>query len=184
MRPGSRTPRITILSALLLSWLAAAGCTSPKAPADAGARHMGERVQVGPLIYTVFEAEWHDQLGEGLNARTPRSRFLLVRLSVTNSGIKDSVIPQMTLIGSNNQTHAEVTNGEGVPEWLGLIRTVKAAGTEHGRVVFDVPSGSYRLRVANEAEPENEKFAFIEIPFQVAPAPPEIPAPQTGARVQ
>ncbi|MEK7409178.1 MAG: DUF4352 domain-containing protein [Acidobacteriota bacterium] len=141
---------------------------------------MGERVQVGPLIYTVLEGEWRDQLGAPPNLRTPQHRFLILRLSVTNSGARESSIPPLTLIGPGDQSYPELTNGEGVEQWLGYLRSLSAAGTEHARVLFDVPSGSYRLRVVNEAEPEEERAALIDIPFQAPPAPPELPIRPPG----
>jgi len=140
---------------------------------------MGERVSVGPLVYTVQDAEWHDQLGEGLGARTPRHRFLVIRLSVTNSGIREADVPPMSLISPAGQVYEELSQGDGVPEWLGYLRAVKAAATEHGRVLFDAPSGSYRLRVGAAGDDE-ETFALIEIPYQAPP--PALPAPGVGSQ--
>lgn len=133
---------------------------------------MGERVRVGPLIYTVQDAEWRDQLGEGVNLRMPRHRFLLVRLSITNSGIREIGVPPLSLIAGNGDTYEELTDGKEVPEWLGLLRAIQPSATEHGRVLFDAPGGSYRLRVAAEAESDEQPFALIEIPFQLPPATP------------
>ncbi len=131
---------------------------------------MGERVRVGPLIYTVQGTEWHDQLGDGPDLRMPQHRFLLVRVSITNSGIRETGIPPMSLLGPGGEQHPELSDGKQVPEWLGFLRSVKPAETEHGRVLFDVPSGTYRLRVSAEAETEEAPYALIEIPFQVPPA--------------
>jgi len=179
---ASRTTPAAALVLLALCGVGS-GCSSHKASTDRRIYQMGERVQVGPLIYTVLESEWQDELGEGLTARTPQNRFLVIRLSVTNSGVKDSGIPPLALLAARGQTYPELNNGEGVSQWLGYLRSLKPSATEHGRVLFDVPSSSYRLRVSNEAEPEQEKTALIEIPFQVPPGPPEIPAPTTpGAR--
>lgn len=157
----------------ILVWLLIfAGCSRQKrGEASLGLFRMGERVQVGPLVYTVLDTEWRDQLGEGLEAHTPQHRFLLIRLSVTNSGIRETDIPPMALIGTGGEIYAEQTQGQGVPEWLGYLRSVKPAATEHGRVVFDVPPGSYRLRLSAPAEDEQEPQALIEIPYQVPPAP-------------
>jgi hypothetical protein len=137
---------------------------------------MGERVEVGSLIYTVMDTEWHTQLGEGPDARLPQHRFMTVRLSVTNSGVSDSAVPAMSLVDAQGQAYPELTDGHGVAEWLGLLRTVKPAQTERGRVLFDVPTGAYRLRVANDADPEEQKAAHIDLPLQLTPALPEAPA--------
>jgi hypothetical protein len=144
---------------------------------------MGEAVQVGPLIYTVLDAEWFDQLGDPPNVRVPQQRFLAIRVSVTNSGSGPSGVPTLRLEDSRGKAHEELTNGEGLSDWLGYLRTVKAAQTERGRLLFDVPLGTYRLRVVNDADPENERVALVEIPLQLgspipAPAkPPPTPKP-------
>ena len=44
---------------------------------------MGERVQVGPLVYQVLESDWRSELGSG--GRTPKDRYLFVKVSITNS---------------------------------------------------------------------------------------------------
>jgi len=56
----------------------------------------------GPLIFTILDAEWHDQLGEPPNVRTPQQRFLSIRISVTNSGVATSGIPALSLVDSGN----------------------------------------------------------------------------------
>jgi len=171
------------LAAGLLVVIASApvGCSRKAGSGGAlGTFPMGERVRVGPLLYTVQDAEWHDQLGEGVQSRMPQHRFLTIRLSVTNSGIRPAEIPPMSLISADGQTYPELTGGAAVPEWLGYLRSVAPAATEHGRVLFDVPSGSYRLRVTAVTDADEEPFALVEIPFQVAPAPPLVP--QTPAR--
>jgi hypothetical protein len=160
-------------------WLAIGGlnlgCSSGQPGADTRAYRMGEPVVVGPLIYNVIDTEWLSQLGEGASPRVPQNRFLLIRLSVTNSGASSSAVPAMALMDARGQTHLELTDGEGVSEWLGYLRTVNPAQTERGRVLFDVPAGAYRLRVTNDAEPGTEKVALIEIPLQLTPALPSLP---------
>jgi hypothetical protein len=137
---------------------------------------MGEPVTVGPLIYTVMDTEWRSQLGEGPTARLPENRFLLVRLSVTNSGASNAMVPAMAAVDPGGQSHLELTDGQGVDEWLGYLRTLRPAETDRGRVVFDVPPNSYRLRVTNDAEPGAEKVALIEMPLQLGPVVPSLPA--------
>lgn len=167
------------ISVLAGGILAFQGCSRTDRPKGSlGTFTMGERVTVGPLVYTVQEAEWRDQLGDGPGARTPQYRFLVIRLSVTNSGIRPAEIPHMSLIGADGQAHAELTEAKALPDWLGFLRSVAPAATEHGRVLFDVPSGSYRLRLTTVAEGDEELFALVEIPFQVPPAPPLVPQTQ------
>ena len=157
---------------VLAASLLLCGCSSGKPDRDTRVYRMGEPVAVGPLIYSVTETEWHDQLGEGPTARLPQHRFLLVRLTVTNSGASNSVIPAMALVDSAGQNFLELTDGQGVAEWMGYLRTISPAQTERGRVVFDAPPNTYRLRVTNDAEPGTEKAALIELPLQLVPVAP------------
>ncbi len=151
------------------------GCSSHSSSVDSKMYRMGERVQVGPLIYTVLDTEWLDQI-DAPNPRMPHDRFLAVRLTVTNSGVATSAIPPIFVSDRRGTSYPELTDAAGVPEWLGYIRTVKPADTLHGRVVFDVPAAEYQLKLSDDAEPENVKLATVDLPLQLgAPRVPILP---------
>jgi hypothetical protein len=165
----------------ILGCVLLAGCSSPVSKPAAAPYRMGEAVRVGPLIYTILEAEWMDQVGEPPEVRSPRQRFLAIRLSVTNSGASVSGIPALHLLDSRGQSYEELSDVEGLAEWLGYLRVVQAAQTERGRVLFDVPLGAYRLRLASDADLENERAALVDIPLHLGPtvpSPSAAPMPQ------
>jgi len=139
---------------------------------------MGEQVQVGPLIYSVIEAEWHGHLAAGGKERLPQNRFLIVRVSVTNSGGREVGVPGMVLETPQGESYYEDPDGEGVPDWLPGLRRLAPAETREGRILFDAPQKSYRLRVQEEGMPEQpeEKLAsaLIDIPLDLR-APVAIP---------
>jgi hypothetical protein len=60
-------------------------------------------------------------------------------------------------------THDEISNGTGVPEWLGYLREIQPAATMQGNVIFDVPPAHYKLRVTEESE---SHVAMVEMPLQ------------------
>jgi hypothetical protein len=128
---------------------------------------MGEKVPIGPLTYTVVETNWRTQLGELFRLRVPQQRFLLVTISVTNGGGNEVSIPLLQLENSNGQTFMESENGEGVDDWFGLLRTIKPAETQQGRMLFDVALTSYRLRVTDAGEPGSERYAYVQIPLRM-----------------
>src|SRR5262245_26415310 len=78
---------------------------------------MGERVPIGPLTYTVIDTSWRAQLGDGFQVRKPQQRFLLITLSVTNSGTSDVSIPLLHLEGPEGKDYRESENGQGVDNW-------------------------------------------------------------------
>ena len=135
---------------------------------------MGERVQVGNIIYTVFETQWLTQIGEGLSARVPQNRYFLVRLSAANASNGDLMVPNMTIEDDNGNDYTELTNGEGVPQWLGFLRQVKPAEAAQGNVVFDAPPRHYKLKIVDENE---ERFSFVDIPLTFNAEMPEPMAP-------
>ncbi len=157
-----------IAAVLALGW----ACTSSKPATDSKIYNMGDRVQVGPLHYTALETEWLPQIGEGTDAKIPRHQFLAIRLRVFNSGSTTSGIPAIQLLDAKGESFNEA-EGTGLANWFGAIRIVKPVQTEDGRVVFDVPAGSYRLRVGEDADADEQKTALIEIPYQIAPSAPE-----------
>jgi hypothetical protein len=136
--------------------------------------NMGERAPVGPIIYTVFENRWMPQLGTGATARIPSNRFFVLRLSMLNSGGTEAIAPVMTLIDDNGQRYQELSDGDGVPQWVGYLRRIKPADTLTGNVVFDVPARHYKLELSDETE---ERKAHIDIPLSFTQESPLVPIP-------
>jgi Domain of unknown function (DUF4352) len=156
--------RSTFVCAFALALLLQFGC-SRSTPVQAAGFNMGDRVQVGPLVYHVTEADWKTELGEFPAVRMPERKFLLIHLTVTNSGGETFTIPQGELQNSRSESFQELTDGTGVPEWLGLLRSVKPAATEQGVMVFDVPANAYRLRLTDGGDPEHARVSYVEIPL-------------------
>ena len=163
-----------LLLAILALGLILAGC------AGQGGRQtklyqMGEPAEAGSLVYTVLESEWHSHLAE---ARMPQHSFLLLRVSVTNSGGSDVLVPPMQITAPGGAQYPELTSGEGVPEWLGTLRKLRPAETVHGRVLFDLPRGDYQLRVADDVpDPDQMSVAVIDVPLRYESQTGPLPAP-------
>src|SRR5262245_52276934 len=136
--------RILLSACLVFATVTQIGCVKP--PPATQVFRMGERAQVGPLIYNVFEADWKTQIGEGAQARMPMRRFLIVHLSVTNSGSEALSVPGLRLIDDAGHLYSESMDGQNVASWLGLIRKLKPADTLEGNILFDAEPKSYKLR--------------------------------------
>jgi hypothetical protein len=163
--------RISILTPLLA--LVAAGCSrgSRKDPVIMPA---GEKATTGSLVYSVIDTRILPQLGEDQNIRTPQNRFFLVQLAVSNSSSQDQPIPGLTLVDDSGQQYAELADGTGVSNWLGIVRKVGGAQTEQGTILFDAPARHYRLRVTEDTDASE---IAIDLPLnfqgeqQLPPAP-------------
>jgi hypothetical protein len=140
---------------------------------------MGERVTLGPLTYTVVETAWRTQLGQMLNIRVPQRRFLLVTVSITNGGGREVAVPLLQLEDGNGKAYQELEDGSGVDNWLGLLRQLNPAETQQGRLLFDVPLTSFRLRVTDAGEPGSEQYAWIQIPLRMDVDAP-VQSPEIG----
>ncbi|HEY1203190.1 MAG: DUF4352 domain-containing protein [Bryobacteraceae bacterium] len=144
------------------------GCSSQgNSRHDPKVYHMGEPVRTGPLVYTVLDTEWLDQIGDPLAPRLPRNHFLSVRISVTNAGSATSGVPLLTIVNSHGVAFAEIDDAKDLPEWLGYIRSVRSAETLHGRLLFDAPTGDYSLQVADDADRESQSTATIRMPLEL-----------------
>jgi hypothetical protein len=142
-----------------------AGCTPRKTVRIVP---MGERAEVGPFVYSVLEAQWKSQLGDQIAPRLPAHRFLLLRVSVTNGSPRVFSVPRMVLLGAAGDEYPELTDGEGVDEWFGVLRRVAPVETVTRWILFDVPRNSYHLRVSDDAfDPADVKSALIEIPIRM-----------------
>lgn len=128
---------------------------------------MGERVSNGPLTYVVVESSWSTQLGDLFQARVPQRRFLLISISVTNGGGSPISLPLLSLEDGNRNVYQELSDGTGVTNWIGILRTIDPGQTQQGRLLFDVPLTSFQLRLPNDGEPGYEKFAMVDIPLRI-----------------
>lgn len=129
---------------------------------------MGEKLPIGSLVYDAVESGWRTQFGDVLEGlRTPKQRFLTITLSATNTGNTDVSLPFFVLENTDGQSFEEVQDGRGVDNWFGMLRTIAAGQTQQGRIVFDVPLASYKLRVTDGAGPAAEKYAWITIPLRM-----------------
>jgi hypothetical protein len=140
---------------------------------------MGEKVSLGPLTYTVIQTSWRNQLGEGFKVRTPQHRFLLINISVTNGGGKEVALPLFKLQDEQDKLITESDNTEGVPDGIGILRSVTPAQTLQGALLFDVPLSKYRLQLTDGGEPGSEKLASVVIPL-VLDVDPGVQPPAAG----
>jgi hypothetical protein len=103
-------------------------------------------------------------------ARFPQERFYLVQMAISNEGQTDASVPALALVDDNGKVYNEVTDGSGVPDWLGLIRNVKAGDQVKGTILFDAPARHYRLRLTEAfTTPE----ISIDLPLSFAHEPSE-----------
>ena len=135
---------------------------------------MGEKVMIGHLTYTVFETQWLTQLGDPSAPRIPQNRFFLVRASIVNSGASEVISPNLTVEDDHGHVYRELSNGDGVPQWIGYLRQIKPADSAQGNLVFDAPPGHYKLRVLDE---DSNHAALIDIPLSFNAETPEVPLP-------
>ncbi len=137
--------------------------------------NMGDPVALGRLTYTVFETRWLPRLGEDPVPRIPQHRFFLIRVSVANSGSSDTLAPNLTIEDAKGNVYQEISNGEGVPQWIGYLRHIKPADSVQGNLLFDAPPGAYKLRVWDE---NSERAALVTIPLSFnSEAPNALPEP-------
>jgi len=169
-----------VAPALLVALALSTGCQHRDA-AKLKVEAMGTSVAVGKLTYTVVESEWRDILDKGNGEqRMPQHKFLMINLTVANNGSGENAAPLLQLIDSKGETHAEVSEGDGVPEWLGYLRLLQPRESRSGRVLFDIPQGPCQLRVSSGGDPESEEARLVDIPLQVIPElphSPSLPAP-------
>jgi Domain of unknown function (DUF4352) len=127
---------------------------------------VGDHVQVSGVAYTVHDVEWTGELDGGGSGgvRTPKNRFLVVNLTMQNTGNKEVTLPLLNAVDSAGADHLELSEGQGVPEWLGILRTLSPTESRQGRIVFDVPVGVYRLKLSDGGDQESERTALVALP--------------------
>jgi hypothetical protein len=156
-------PCCALLACLSLAFLTA--CSGSPEERKSVTYRAGDKASVDKLTYSVVDTQIFPHLGDESNPRTPQNRFYVVQISVSNAGGSDAVIPGMTLTDDSGKVYGELTDGTGVPRWLGVSRRVAANQTEAGSVVFDAPAGHYKLRLTDETDPSD---VYVDLPLSFA----------------
>ena len=174
------SPTSIASAALIAVALVATGCSSV-GKKESQVFPTGEKVTVGPLVYSVIDSQVLTQLGDDPStAGTPQNRFYVMAISVSNSSSEDVAIPGLTLVDDAGKEYPEAADGTNVPNWLGIVRKAGGAQTEQGNVLFDAPAQHYRLRLTDETD---TKELSIDVPLTyVHEQLKEVPATsQSGA---
>jgi hypothetical protein len=164
---GMRGFAITLVAVLGLFLTA---CRDENKQVPTGTFDMGERAQAGALIYTVYDSKWALNLGESVAPRIPANRFLILNVTAVNSGSKPINIPSFSLVDDSGQVYPELENGEGVSNWMGIVRRVRPADSIQGAILFDVPQKQFKLHVADE----EDHFALVNIPLTLSDPPLDV----------
>jgi hypothetical protein len=172
MRFSAVLPQVAALTAVFL-----AGCSQPTFPVRTYS--MGEKVTLGHIIYTVFETQWLTQAGVPPDVHIPQNRYFLVRISASNSGGSDVIVPNLSVEDDKGASYPELDRGDGIPQWIGIVRNVAPAEAAAGNLVFDCPPGHYKLKISDE---EGDKIAYVDIPLTFTNETPEIPVPGTDKK--
>jgi hypothetical protein len=151
-------------SLLVLALAAQTACMKPPPPVNV--YRMGDKVQVGPLIYNVFETNWLAQIGQGPQARAPAHRFLVMHVMIVNSGVEKLPVPAFKLVDDAGGVYNESTEGQDVSHWLGMIRNLKPADTLEGNVLFDVEPKSYKLKLDDGSETGTVLMVDLPLEFE------------------
>lgn len=159
--------RVFVISAVALQM----ACIKPAPPVNV--YKLGEKVQVGPLIYNVVEANWRPQISAGGSSRVPAHRFLVIHLTVTNSGAEELTAPALTVVDQTKKTFEESMDGQGIANWLGMIRKMKPGDTLDGSILFDVDPKSYKLKLDDGS---GGAQSMVELPLQFDAGQSSIPS--------
>ena len=141
---------------------------------------MGDRAQAGNLFYTVLDRQWRNEFGEGPAARLPENRFYLVRISVENNSATEAIVPGIELVDDSGAAFPELTDGDGVQDWIGNTRQVKPSVANQGYVLFDVQPKHYKLRVWGE---EEKQAALVDLPLSFDSDLPDVTTPLDSNRI-
>ena len=136
--------------------------------------NVGDRVDLGHIVYLVFDTQWLTQFGEGPDAKIPQNRFFLVRMSAANSQRTEVLLPKLSVEDDSGHNYPELSSDVGAPHWIGFLRTLVPNDSTQGNVVFDAPPSHYKLKVTDET---GDKIAYIDIPLSFGAETPEVPIP-------
>lgn len=171
--------RAIFLLAAVIAALILPGCSLGEKSYPVRTYNLGERVYLGHIVYSAFETQWLTHIGEVPDQRIPQNRFFLVRMSAANSLGTEIIVPNASVVDDNGNSYSELSDGEGVPQWIGFLRNVKPAESAQGNLLFDAPPRHYKLKLSDET---GERIAYIDIPLSFGAETPEIASPGSAGK--
>lgn len=109
---------------------------------------IGETVLVGYWAYRCDGVEWTNSIGSEYTREHPDAKFLVVDLSIRNNDKTASTLAPLKLVDSEGREYDESSKGVFLDNSFGIMKSVNPGVSSHGKVVFDVPSGRYALKVS------------------------------------
>ena len=122
--------------------------TTEAARREKEAPALGTLIEVGDFAYTLNEVKWKSILGEGeLLQQRPDAAFLVVDITVINNSRKPHYVESPQLVDSSGRTYTSTSNAFIVEGSEFLLKELNPQVRSRGSIVFDVPYGSYSLRL-------------------------------------
>jgi hypothetical protein len=168
-----RYRRVIVLLAAVGAALSLAAC-SEETHYPVTTYNVGDRVDLGHIVYIVYETQWLTHIGEGPDAKIPQHRFFLVRLSAANTQRTEVLLPRASMEDDSGHSYPELSTDVGAPHWIGFLRPLVPNDSTQGNVVFDAPPRHYKLRVTDET---GDRIAYIDIPLSFGAETPDVPFP-------
>ena len=134
-------------------------------------------VPVGTIGYRVDEFSWHDKLADGTKPAAGK-KFLLVNLTVGNTGPKESLVATFQL--ADGKTVFPLSEkGSSVPDSLNGVKQLAKDERRKGVLVFEAPE-SKKLNLKLTAAPPLKDEMFIDLAPQgtATPSPAAKSSPQ------
>lgn len=156
------TPFVLALAAgLLLAGCGGSGASTVNAK-------LGEAIALGGIEHTILGAEWRTSIGQGTESRVPSQQFLVLKLAVANKDSATAEIASLRLVAANGQEYEELADGSGLPDWLGLVRSLSPRESRQGTVLFDAPRAVYTLKLTEHTiDGDDANVALVEIPIRM-----------------
>jgi len=122
--------------------------TTSTPPTEARHQKLGEDVFAGYWAYRGISAHWQKSIGSEYTAQYPDAKFLVVDLAIRNNDKTASTLPPVKLVDGEGREYDESSKGIFLEKSFGLLKSVNPGVTSRGYVIFDVPTGSYALKVS------------------------------------
>ena len=117
----------------------------PKAPARP---KMGDTVYVGYWYYICQGVRWRNSIGDEYSLHYPDAKFLVIDLQAGNEDRTASTLPPAKLVDPQGREYDASSAGIWLFNSFDVLKTLNPGVASRGYIVFDVPRGTYALKVS------------------------------------
>lgn len=131
---------------------------------DAAPPKIGETIRTGYWTYKINGFRWAPFITSYGSVERPDAQFLILDLSAENDDRTASTLPPVKLLNDKGQEFSQSSSGALSDGFFSPLKDLNPGVSSRGFIAFDVPPGTYKVKLSGGFEAGESAIALLETP--------------------